>query len=156
VATHELAVVVANEVVVEEVCLDVLVGLVIVVRREVRVCGGGRGADVSVGVCVTGQLDDSILYAVPQPMWQPDPQGKLTVTVGMAVGQSHGLDTVLSLMHIGTAHEGQMVPVLVMVGQWVLTVGVGAGAVVITSPAGAAATRLEGYDVSHLLLIRWK
>lgn len=88
---------------------------------------------------VFGQVEDAKVYAVPQPAWQPEPQGKLTTAVGMAVGQSHGFDTVESSTQAGTAHDEQMVPVFVMVGQCALEVGVGANVMASKpSPAGAA------------------
>lgn len=37
------------------------------------------------------------------------------------MGQSHGFDTVVNIKHIGTMQDEQMLPVLVKVGQWVLT-----------------------------------
>ena len=60
----------------------------------------------------------------------------------MVVGQSHGFETVDNLMHIGTAHDGQIDPVLVMVGQCVL-----AGCK--PSAAGAAAAWLRGCQDSE-------
>ena len=48
------------------------------------------------------------------------------MTVGTGAGQSHGFDTVVSIRHIGTMHDEQIDPMLVMVGQCVfIEVGVG-------------------------------
>lgn len=48
--------------------------------------------------------------------------------VGTGEGQSQGFDTVVTIRHIGTMQDEQMLPILVKVGQWVsnwLEVGVG-------------------------------
>lgn len=78
-----------------------------------------------------------------QPARQGEPQRKSTITVEIAVGQSHGFDTVDNMMHIGMIHDEHMIPVLVTVGQWVSIVGVGVVETERTpSLAGAAATCL--------------